>query len=843
MRLVQRSFAGGELGPSLWARDDLVKYESGGALFRNFLPLVHGAAANRAGFEFLAEVKTSAKATRLIPFAFSTTQTYVLEFGDLYMRVYKREGGASGRVLVPAPVAAWNIATPYVVGDHVLQGGVVYYCILANTGNAPPNATFWYPLAGGALTAIVEIPTPYLEADLARLKFFQSHDTMTLTHPSYDDRELVRTAHHVWKLAATVYGPSIAAPVISSVAGSGAGNDVGYIVTAVHAETFEESVPSAPVVAVNINLGALVTVTWGAVTGAGKYHVYRKALFPTSGATKRAEAIYSFVGTSDGLTFTEIPESTSSASGENPPTTRTPFAGAGNKPAAGAYFEQRRVTGGSLNRPAGLDFSQTGNFKNYNVSTPLRADDAIARVLGSLQANEIRHLVPLEQLIVLTSGGEWVVRGTDGAISPLDFEARQQGYGGSSHVRPVVVKDTVILVQERGSIVRDLFFQLEADKYRGNDLSILAQHLFTGHTIVDMDYAQVPDSVLWLVREDGILLSLSYNREHQVWAWAQHATDGLFESVAVIAEGSEDGVYVVVRRKINGAWVRYVERLHSRRFLGDVRDAFFIDSGLSLDVPLTITGATAADPIVLTSAAHGLANGDPVDIDDLVSVAPVPETQETLADLLNRGRFVVANAAANTFELVGEYDGLPVNGAGLAAYDSGGTVRKAVATVSVPHLVGKTVTGLFNGNELPPVIVPGGGTVTLPKAASRVHVGLGYTCDLETLDLSLVGLLQGVRDFRKVVAVRLQVEESRGGSIGTSLVGTPGRLYPIKWRDGEGYNEETGLLTGFVKTGIESKWDERGRVFLRQDTPLPLTVLSLGLEFEAAVETRPRRAA
>jgi len=832
VRLTQRSFSGGELGPSLYALDDLVKYEAGLALCRNFVPLVHGAVANRPGFAFLAEVKESATATRLLPFAFSTTQTYVLEFGDEYMRVYKD----GGRVVVSS-ATAWLTATPYVPGDQVTEAALNYICLEAHTSGVFATdlaAVKWYLQP----SAIVEIPTPYLEAELARLKFVQSADVMTLFHPSHEPRELTRTDHDGWALTPITFGPKIAAPTGLILSGTGAGNDVDYAITSVHKDTFEESLPATASL-VNVNLDAKVTLQWTANPDAGKYHIYRRALFPTTGQTKRKETIYSFVGTSDGTTWEEVPERTASASGENLPTTKDPFTGAGNAPGCGTYFEQRLVTGGSINRPHGLDMSQSGSFHNFNISTPLKADDAIASVLNSRQVNEIRHFVPLERLLVLTSGGEWVIRGLDGAVTPIDFDARQQGYGGSSHVRPVVVKDTVILVQERGNLVRDLFFQLDADGYRGNDLTILAQHLVEGRTIVDMDYAQVPDSVIWCVRDDGVLLSLTYNREHQVWGWAQHDTDGRFEAVAVVSEGAEDGVYVVVRRKIGGVWKRYVERLHTRRFLGDVRDAFFVDSGLSLDVPLAITGVTSASPVVVTSIAHGIANGEPVDIDDVVALPIVTVGQETIADLVNRRRFKAANVTADTLELVDEYSGAPIDGTLAWPYDEGGTLRLAKAVITgLGHLEGKAVTGLANGSEIGESVVTGG-QITLTKAASRVHIGLRITADLETLDLSLVAFLRGTRDLKRVAAVRLHVEDSRGGAIGPD----DEELYDVKWRDAEGYNEETELLTGFVRTAITSVWNDRGRVFLRQRSPLPLTVLAMGFEFEAAAETGGSRRA
>ena len=140
------NFTGGELSPRLDGRNDLTKYSSGCKTLENFIVYPHGAAARRPGTNFISEVKTSAKKTRLIPFEFSTTQTYILEFGDQYIRIYKDQG-------------------------QVQSGG-----------------------------SAVEIATPYLEAELFELKFAQSADVMYICHPNHEVEKLSRTSHTAWTL-------------------------------------------------------------------------------------------------------------------------------------------------------------------------------------------------------------------------------------------------------------------------------------------------------------------------------------------------------------------------------------------------------------------------------------------------------------------------------------------------------------------------------------------------------------------------------------------------------------------------------------------------------------------
>jgi len=140
------NFTGGELSPRLDGRNDLQKYSTGCKTLENMIIFPHGSAARRSGTQFVAEVKDSTKETRLIPFEFSTTQTYILEFGNQYIRFFKDNG-------------------------QILSSGSPY-----------------------------EISSPYLEAELFDIKFAQSADVMYLCHPNHPAKKLSRTGHTSWSL-------------------------------------------------------------------------------------------------------------------------------------------------------------------------------------------------------------------------------------------------------------------------------------------------------------------------------------------------------------------------------------------------------------------------------------------------------------------------------------------------------------------------------------------------------------------------------------------------------------------------------------------------------------------
>jgi hypothetical protein len=182
----------------------------------------------------------------------------------------------------------------------------------------------------------------------------------------------------------------------------------------------------------------------------------------------------------------------------------------------------------------------------------------------------------------------------------------------------VALQDGVIYVQARGTVLRDLRFDPERGAVEGRDISLPANHLFEGHTLKAIAWQQQPHRVLWVVRDDGVLLSVTYSREDEVVAWARHDTVvGEFEDVAVIPDTSigEDVVYVIVKRTINGNATRYIERLETRFIENVATDAFFVDSGLSYNgIPtLTLTGLSHLEGEVVAVLGDGVEvyDGDP----------------------------------------------------------------------------------------------------------------------------------------------------------------------------------------------------------------------------------------
>lgn len=753
---LQPSFASGELAPSLYARVDVARYQTGLRLCRNFFVMPYGGVRNRPGTKFIQATKSNG-AARLIPFQFNDSQTYILEFGNLYMRVYK-DGGAVE-------------ASP----------GVIY-----------------------------EIVTPFVTADLFDLNYTQSADVLTIVHPSYPPKKLSRIAHNNWTLADYSFVPTVAAPATATATGvTGTGNAYSwrYQITAVVDANgvIDESLPITTAATTTHADKMRATVTWAAVTGATYYNVYKD----TSGG-----GVYGFAGRATALTFDDV--NITPTKTDTPPNSANPFSGSGNYPGAVSYFQQRLCFAGSNNAPQSVWMSRVGNFNNFGYSTPYKDDDSIAFSVASREVHRFRHLLPLRDMLGLTTDGEWVISGATSGLTAKSVLAEIQSYNGSSKIPPIVVDNSALYVQARGAKVSALQYSFEADGFAGNDLTKYSPHFFRGHTLTDWAFQQQPDSLVWAVRDDGLMLGMTYLPEEQLIAWHQHVTDGVVESVACVPEGDEDALYMVVQRTISGATKRYVERMASRR-ITDIEDAFFVDSGLTYDgrntdagKTLTLTGGTTwLYPETLTLQATGhtpfsgasvgrryrlRSGGDSVRVD----VTAYTDSDTVTVQLVEVCPESLRTVAVSDWALM------------------------ATTLSGLDHLEGKTVS-ILAGGDVNPQRVVASGSITLQSPAAIAHVGLPYTAELETLDIDNP---QGetVLDKRKIVTgVTVYLEDSRNFFAGSDA----DHLYEQKAAKRSRYTDAQATVTGPSSINISTAWSEKGRVYIQQSDPLPLTILAL----------------
>ncbi|HHK8874966.1 TPA: hypothetical protein ACQZB3_000546 [Escherichia coli] len=811
--LIQPSFAGGEISPNVYGRVDLAKYAVALRRCRNFIVRQYGGIENRPGTRFIAEAKYPDRKCRLIPFQFSTVQTYALEFGHLYMRVFKD-------------------------GGQVLTSSNTVY----------------------------ELATPYTESDLFDLKFTQSADVMTICHKNYAPRELQRYAHNNWALVEVVTknGPfeDINVDQAKTVYASAETGTItltasAAIFTAEQAgKLFYLEQPSTDSVSVwetskSVTVGLIRRAdnNYYRANTAGKTGTLRPSHTEgmawdgwggsgTDDTGVQWEYLHSGNGlcrissvAANGLTATatvisRIPSNVVGSGKASYKWARYAWNSVNGYPGTVVYYQQRLFFAASTAYPQTIWASRSGDYKDFGKSSPIADDDRITYTYAGRQVNEIRHLIDVGSLVALTSGGQFQIKGDqNNVLTPSSFSFSSQGSDGASSTPPITVSNIALFIQEKGSVVRDLAYSFDVDGYQGSDLTVLANHLFQGYQLVDWSFTVVPYSAAWAIRNDGALLTLTYLRDQQVFAWSPQPTDGKFESTCSISEGTEDGVYFSVQRTVNGQAKRYIERLSSRQFTDDI-DAFFVDCGLSYDG--RNTDQTRQMTVSSSSGSWGWAGPFTVSVSgsSYFSASNVgdeihfPYSEEEDGEVIDKairltiievisGNQVTAQASRDIPDFLQS-----------VSTSSWRFARKDFA--GLDHLEGKTVSILADANvETQKVVI--GGSITLDSPGAVVHVGLPITAEFETLDINIANQ-ETLLDKKLIIPqVSLLVNASRG-----VLAGTDGKnMYEYAQREYEFYDRPVEDATGTIDINIDANWSKGGRIYVRQSDPLPLSILAV----------------
>jgi hypothetical protein len=579
----QVSFAGGEISPTLHGRSDLAKYHVSLRRMRNFFPSRQGVAVSRPGTTFVREVKTSANGkVRLIPFIYSDTQAYVLEFGNGYIRFHRN-------------------------GATILSGGVPY-----------------------------EVSTSYATADLPKLQVAQVGKVLSITHSSYAPTELTWGGTDTsWTLSSINFTRPNALTIISlspymleplpTATAAEPGLEWTWKITALIQNTSGIVIESLPLTITSSSPDGIVmngftglqpvyldkaqTLKWTvSAVQVGLNPVYGYRIYRGRNGVMGLIGQYvgnavsggSFVDRGDAPDYTQQPPV-----GQSPFTTGTndvAFGGhrikvqTNDYPGIVCFFEERRTFAGMASRRETLLASLTGDYYDFDTRQVPTESSPLNFELAAHRAEDIRSLVAHAKLLVLTSSSVWAGGGVGGPLSFDNVDFKRQDSVGSAWIQPLLIDGTVLFVRTKGTGVRGLLHDPIRETYTAQDLSMLASHLFVGHSVTDWAYAEDPWSLVWAVREDGTLLSFTYVRDQEVWAWAWHDTSGTYESVCVVPEGLEDVPYFVVARTIGGVTKRYLERAATR-----VITTTNLNQAVCLDCAVVYSGAA-------TTAISGLSH-------------------------------------------------------------------------------------------------------------------------------------------------------------------------------------------------------------------------------------------
>ena len=810
--LIQRSFAGGEISSDVYGRADLTKWQTGLALCKNFIVQRAGSLTNRTGTRHVCAVKDSSDNVRLLKFKFNSSQTYILEFGDYYMRIIK-----SGKQLGVSGLTAWNSGTSYVAGDMCSYSGLNYYAKTSSTNKQPDtNPTEWYSMPADGT---YEIPTPYAHADLAQLTYKQSGDIITICHTSYAPRNLSRTGDTSWTFSTTSVAPTTAAPTGVSISGSAGG--YGYVVTSVNATTYEESYPSS---AVTADTTYPKTLSWSNVSGAREYNIYKR---------KQATGEYGYIGTVTGTPWVESADINPDFT-DTPPENPDVLNGAGEYPAAVGYYQQRRVFGGSTNEPEKLWLSQTGLYGNFTTHFPLVSSDSVSFTLAGEEVNRVRHIVQQSRLMAFTEGGVWIIKGdADGAITPTDINSAQASFNGVGDVPPLVVNDTVLYVEDRSAAVRDFSFDFSTEGAKSDDLTIFATHLFENKSITSWDYSRIPHSVIWAARSDGKMLGFTYIREHQVWAWHQHETDGTVLDVCVVPEGDIDRPYFVVTR----GGTKYIEYLTDPFNTGDISDAWYVDQGFVFNggnqhsqvVDSTISTVAAPSSVSVTLDLLSTSGT----VDDVVKITTTGASADLVGDeyVITDVNGLEASIKITQYISATDIRGTPTQDIPADFIPAATTnyVHKTHRITGISALNGASCSALCDGSVVRDVTVSGG-VATFVTAYEKIVIGRQYNSDMKTLGVENVQGETLVGKTKNIKNVTILVKDSRGVYAGQDEDNLDEAVPEDSLDD---LSTPPALVTGTISSLISSTWDDNGAVFIRQSDPLPLTVLAVAYEGKA----------
>ena len=828
-RTFLQAFSGGEISPEMLGRLSDNKYQQAAATMRNFIAKPEGPATNRPGFYFVKEVKDSTKATRVIPFRFNISQTMVIELGHEYFRFHTQ-----GATLQYTNGAAWSSSTNYTHGNIVSHSGTNYYSLTANSNinpaTSPYKDTHWYALPSDMT---YEIPSAYQDTELFDVKFVQSSDVLTLVHPNHPPAELRRYGATDWRYVNIDFTEPLSAPTGVSASryipnSSNTSTDTYethyYVVTAIAQDGIRES-PASSVASVNNNIfvtGAKNTITWNKVTDALRYRVY-----------KEQAGLYGFIGsidhdsTGNPNTYNIVDNNVAPDFSLTPPRFDNSLIGSNNYPSAVSYYEQRRVFAGTNNDPQTIFMTRSGTESDLSFRLPIRDDDRIKFQVAAREANRIKHIVPLTQLLFMTEAAEWRVTSVNSdAITPTSVSVKPQSYIGASDTQPVIVNNSMVYIASRGGHARELGYSWQANGFITGDLSIRAAHLFDGLDVTDMTLAKAPTPVVFMVSTSGKLLGLTYVPEQQVGAWHQHDTDGTFESVTTVAENNVDAVYCVIKRTINGATKRYIERMGTRDYATQ-RDSFFVDSGLSYNGINTNNSRT----VTITSSG-GYTKGSSVTLEISLSTFKTNAQPNNTTDL-NDAIVIVDGTETYRCDITAITDqylatvkldrDLPSNlqNTAITSYE---IAEKTLFGLN--HLVGKTVSILADGATHPTRVVDSNGSIVLNRASSVTHIGLPYISDIKTLPLALQTEASGQGRVKNINHVWLRVLESSGIFAGPNAE----KLTEAKQRTTEPYGSPPSLKTEDIKIMLTPSWQDNGEIFIRQTDPLPLTVVGITIE-------------
>ena len=582
--ISQLAFTTGEVSPDVSSRFDLEQYKSALLEAENVVIRPYGAVAKRQGSQYVGQVKYSDKPTRLFEFTTNTNNSFMLEFGDKYIRVWNY--GIYTGIEVTTPF------TSDILFDLNCNqsGDVMFIC----SGKYPIQTLSRYSDTDWRMSTYKLTEQPYDEINTDNGHTLTVNgDTITSTKDLFTQDmvgSVIQIAYYVEAVHTKSAGEVVEKKVRRYMQGQTIEktyNNINYNVGSYSTDTelsWKFTTHGTWEGTVKLQISNNDGQTWKDyrtytskndynVTDTGKIEAGARLKYVSdikSGSVNCDLSIMPF--TQYGIV--EIKSVTDAKNAkvnvlngikEGEPSYQWKL-GSWNRgrgyPKLCTFYQDRFVVAATDSKPNFIWFSRTGDYPNFGVEKvegTITDDSAITLPVINRKMCEIRHLVPANDLIILTSGNEWIVRG-DKTITPTNCNLKTQTQRGALSCEPQFIGNRCVFVQERGGTVRDMGYSYESDNYTGQDLTLFVKTLVKGHLAVTSAYAQDPDSIIYYVRDDGQLNCLTYIPEQKVYGWSHFVTNGKYRYVESVAEGEQDTIYFVVDRVINNKSVKCIER-------------------------------------------------------------------------------------------------------------------------------------------------------------------------------------------------------------------------------------------------------------------------------------------
>ncbi|WP_428247219.1 hypothetical protein [Ferrovibrio sp.] len=867
------SFAGGEVSPFMYGRQDHKRTYVSAATVENFICLPQGPVDRRGGTRFVAAAKFPDRDFQLVDFEFNDEQAYALECGHLYIRFLMDKAP----IVVPATTAA--IANGSFAVDLASWTA-------ANVSHAATGGGRAQFASAGLLEQSLAVPANVLHVIACYVGGIVGRDSLTMRVGSSQhgaqylaDRELLPgwhllaftpTAGTAWLEFATRAGTAwldnvvllddqpleLVTPFTEAQVqrlGYDQSADVLYLCAAGEqplAKLQRYGHTSWSLVLVDLidgpylpQNGTATTLTPAATTGTDIVVTASAVAGINGGKGFQADDLGRAIGLKHSTTWgwariTEITSTTAvkvhirtafGATGAVADWRLGLYTDANGWPLAPVFHEERLVFGGARIRPARLDGSKTGDFETF---TPGVNDaDAFSYNTGT---RKVYWLASTSVLAGGALGGAFVGR-TDAAgapITPTNFQVKANGRASAAAIRPLVLDDVVYLHRHR----RKLFayrYSLEADRFEPTELTLFADHI-TGTGLRQLAYQEQPFGIIWAARDDGQLVGCTYLPEQDVIAWHRHplgrsqAADAMVRTLCCIpardaAGGGADVLYLGVLRVIDGLAVRYIEVLEPPLALDARQDrSFYVDCGLSLENSIAATlqpAATQPGAGVVFTAGGAV-------------FQPGHVGQQIHADWIWRRRNAkglwISSREKGIATITGYTSGTEVTATIFKAFPEGQIAASAwrltvAGLTGLDHLEGEVVQILADGAVQPPRAVTAG-AITLDVPASIVHVGLEFQSLLKLLPIEAGRFAGNSSKLQRIKALVLRLLRSLGGMAGRS----EDTLETIVYRTAaDPMNAPEPLLTGLKKIDYAGDWQLSAEVVLAQAAPLPLTLASI----------------